>query len=87
MVLMAKVSSFRLGVAVALLTGAIALPGAPARADAPEKATPARPTASKATPAKTPATDETISPRWIGPKWEIKGLTVWVFTPGHFEGR
>ncbi|MFG1461638.1 hypothetical protein V5F77_01970 [Xanthobacter sp. DSM 24535] len=26
-----------------------------------------------------------LSPRWVPPKWEIKGLVVWVFTPGHFQ--
>ncbi|MFG1425645.1 hypothetical protein [Roseixanthobacter glucoisosaccharinicivorans] len=26
-----------------------------------------------------------LNPRWVPPKWEIKGLVVWVFTPGHFE--
>ena len=44
---------------------------------------------AKATPAPSPAAaraDEApLNPRWIAPQWEIKGLVVWVFKPGHFQ--
>lgn len=26
-----------------------------------------------------------FNPRWVAPKAQIKGLVVWVFTPGHFQ--
>jgi hypothetical protein len=26
-----------------------------------------------------------FNPRWVAPKVQVKGLLVWVFTPGHFQ--
>ncbi len=94
MVRMAKGFDIRLAAGIAVLAAAL-IAGSPVRADAPEKATVQKSASQQSTPAKpapgarkpVAATEEPISPRWIGPTWEIKGLTVWVFTPGHFEGR
>lgn len=81
----AEVRNPRMWLGIAFLAATLAMPGGPVRADAPEKAAPTK--AATAATRKTSPQDEVISPRWIGPKWEIKGLTIWVFTPGHFEGR
>ncbi|MEP9365931.1 hypothetical protein [Xanthobacter sp. VNH20] len=68
---------------LALLPVLAALASGPAMAaqngDAPRAGAKAKPEkVAQAEPAP-------LNPRWVPPKWEIKGLVVWVFTPGHFE--
>lgn len=44
-------------------------------------------TQPKATPKGALKTQEAapFNPRWVAPKVQMKGLVVWVFTPGHFQ--
>lgn len=98
MALVARGSDLRRWAGIAMLAAGWVCCGSLARADVPEIAPSAKARPPKTAAAKAPpkaATDmrkpappqDAISPRWIGPTWEIKGLTVWVFKPGHFEGR
>ncbi len=50
---------------------------------APAKARAASPASARAEAGATPAPP--LSPRWVAPRVEMKGLVVWVFTPGHFQ--
>ncbi|MFH1558119.1 MAG: hypothetical protein ABII76_25215 [Pseudomonadota bacterium] len=60
----------------------LALAAGPALAGQTGDAAPAKTKPQKVAQAEAPAP---LNPRWVPPKWEIKGLVVWVFTPGHFE--
>ncbi|MFG1422339.1 hypothetical protein [Roseixanthobacter liquoris] len=66
----------------------LALAAGPALAGQTSDATPPKAKVQKVAQAQQGAQAEAsapLNPRWVPPKWEIKGLVVWVFTPGHFE--
>ena len=60
-------------------------PTSPARA-ANASATTTRPAhGATALPAAAKTSAAPFNPRWVAPKVQMKGLVVWVFTPGHFQ--
>lgn len=44
-----------------------------------------RPAKVAAAPAAEGPSAAPFNPRWVAPKVQMKGLVVWVFTPGHFQ--
>ncbi len=71
-----------------LLPVLLALAAGPALAGQTGDAAPAKAKPQKVAQVQKVAQAEApapLNPRWVPPKWEIKGLVVWVFTPGHFE--
>lgn len=46
---------------------------------------PGKSEAVDAPPAGTQAQAAPLDPRWVAPRTRIKGLVVWIYTPGHFQ--
>lgn len=54
-------------------------------ADTKASASKGRPAKVAAAPAAEGPSAARFNPRWVAPKVQVKGLVVWVFTPGHFQ--